>query len=86
MGPTESQYHCKEVEYTVNMFLKSFVDNKAFCGVISGLICYKSNTLYWKIVSLPCAKSCDCKSVHPHTAVQGDLQGNHPAILQDYNI
>lgn len=35
MRPTESQYHCKEDEYTVTMFLKSFVDNKAFCGVIS---------------------------------------------------
>lgn len=31
----ESQYQCKEDEYTVSMFLKSFVDNKAFCGVIS---------------------------------------------------
>lgn len=86
MRPIENQYHCKADEYTVSLFLKSFVDIKAFCGVISGLICYKSNTLYWKIASLPRAKPCDSKSVHSHTAVQGVLQGNHPAILQDYRI
>lgn len=85
-GSYWSQYNWKEGEYTLSMFLKSFIDNKAFCGVISRSLCYKSNTLSWKIVSLPCAKSCDCKSVHPHTAVQGVLWGNHPATLPQYII
>lgn len=57
MRPIETQYHCKEAEHTQNMFLKSFVDNKAICSVVSRSLHYKNSSSYWKIVSLPGAKS-----------------------------
>lgn len=54
-----------ESEYTLSMFFmrNSFVDKRASCSVILRSFGYKSNTLYQKIVPLPCAKFCDCRSV-----------------------
>lgn len=83
MRYTESQYHCKEHEYTVSVFLKSFVDNKAFCGVISRQLHYKSNTLSWKMVSLPYASLVtvnQCIHTLLFRVFYGKLSSNTPGL------